>query len=59
MVYNKGKKWSDIAKKLDKSRTEHMIKNRYKSLLIHHQKKVKNIEKEEKILNSLAKEMEI
>lgn len=36
-----------------------MIKNRYKSLLIHHQKKLNNTEKEEKILSNLAKEMDI
>lgn len=33
-ILSVGRKWSDIAKKLGSHRTEHMIKNRYKTLII-------------------------
>jgi hypothetical protein len=32
-VKNRGKKWSLVVKKLNNTRTEHMVKNRYKSLI--------------------------
>lgn len=32
-VYEKGKKWANISKILDSKRTEHMVKNRFNSLM--------------------------
>jgi hypothetical protein len=32
-VKSNGKKWSLVVKKLHNTRTEHMVKNRYKSLI--------------------------
>lgn len=32
-VFDKGKKWALIAKMLDGRRTEHMVKNRFNSLM--------------------------
>lgn len=33
-IKNKGKKWSSAVKELSHTRTEHMVKNRYKSLML-------------------------
>ena len=33
MMQNNGTKWADVAKALNGSRTEHMVKNRYHSLI--------------------------
>jgi hypothetical protein len=45
MVLAQGKKWSSIAKELKNTRTEHMVKNRYKSLLSRQNKKSKRYKK--------------
>jgi hypothetical protein len=37
-VYEKGKKWALISKLLESRRTEHMVKNRFNSLLCKYQK---------------------
>ena len=39
----KGKKWSAIAKQLNNTRTEHMVKNRYKSIIHKNRPKTKKI----------------
>lgn len=38
-IKKKGKKWSLVAKELKHTRTEHMVKNRYKSLISNESKK--------------------
>lgn len=41
-----GRKWSEIARTLGNARTEHMVKNRYKTLIIMLRKKYQQIEDE-------------
>jgi hypothetical protein len=38
-IKKKGKRWSLAVKELKNTRTEHMVKNRYKSLIINEKKK--------------------
>lgn len=38
-IKKKGKKWSLAVKELSNTRTEHMVKNRYKSLIANEAKK--------------------
>jgi hypothetical protein len=55
-IKNSGKKWSLVVKKLRNTRTEHMVKNRYKSLLSIELKKypnLKEIDLQNHIINSL------
>ena len=33
LILNMGRKWSKIARELESNRTEHMVKNRYKTIL--------------------------
>lgn len=49
LVKDLGKKWSQIAKKLNQKRTEHQIKNRFNSLTNHSEKG----ETEEQTIDSL------
>lgn len=51
-----GKKWSLVVKKLANTRTEHMVKNRYKSLILNELKRtpsLKNNEVESYIISKL------
>ena len=41
-ILHNGKKWSEIAKLLDSHRTEHMVKNRFKTITIKLKKKYKD-----------------
>lgn len=43
MIVREGKKWASISKMFDGSRTEHMVKNRYKSIIHKNQSKTKKI----------------
>jgi len=55
-VKEEGKKWSMVVKKLGNTRTEHMVKNRYKSLVSIEMKKhpeMDEAEIERYILNCL------
>lgn len=47
-----GKKWSQIAKKLGDQRTEHMIKNRYKTILAKQRKEYPKIRNETVLFKS-------
>lgn len=49
-VINKGRKWSSIVKLMGSQRTEHMIKNRFKSLLLKCQNKYTEPVPEEKLI---------
>ena len=51
-----GKKWSEIAKSLDNHRTEHMVKNRFKTLTIRLRKKFKDTEDEKELLEKFLAE---
>lgn len=46
-VKEEGKKWSMVVKKLGNTRTEHMVKNRYKSLVSVEMKKHPEMEEAE------------
>ena len=41
-----GRKWSEIARALGNARTEHMVKNRFKTLVIMLRKKYQPLEEE-------------
>jgi hypothetical protein len=53
-VLNQGRKWSNIGKLLNNQRTEHMIKNRFNSMLIKHQKKYSEVMCREKLTEGLG-----
>lgn len=42
-ILKRGRKWSDMAKDLGGNRTEHMVKNRYKTLIIKMKKNNKKV----------------
>lgn len=57
-----GCKWSLVSKKMSSGRTEHMVKNRFNSIMKKVFKKiVKRVERKHllKVLESLAKEVEV
>ena len=64
-VVEKGKQWSAISKLLEAKRTEHMVKNRFKSLVLTYSKEF-NISKKhsesptilQKILRRIKSELE-
>jgi hypothetical protein len=45
-----GRRWSNIAKELGNHRTEHMVKNRYKTLIIKQKKITSRISNENSLL---------
>lgn len=55
-IKRKGKKWSVAVKELEHTRTEHMVKNRYKSLISNEGKKYQG-KKEFEIENILIKKL--
>lgn len=55
-ILGKGRRWSEIGRKLEKQRTEHMIKNRYKTLLIRLKKKYPEIKGESQLLQQFLNE---
>lgn len=57
-ILENGKKWSEIVKTLENHRTEHMIKNRFKTLLIKLKKKYKEIYSERDLLIKFLEEKE-
>lgn len=60
-VRREGKKWAFIAKNLQDRRTEHMVKNRYKSLVTRFKKELKNkrFRSEKDLLNALYAQMQV
>lgn len=50
LVDKLGKKWSKIVKKFGGTRTEHMVKNRFNSLIIKQKKLNATIKKENKLI---------
>jgi hypothetical protein len=57
-IQENGKKWSEIVKALQNHRTEHMIKNRFKTLTIKLRKKYKDILSEKELLVKFMEENE-
>jgi hypothetical protein len=49
-----GKRWSKIAKRLGSSRTEHMIKNRYKTLISKQRKLHPQMKSEDQLIRSYS-----
>ncbi len=47
-----GKRWSQVAKKLGSHRTEHMVKNRYKTILARQKKLFPHIGNENTLIRS-------
>lgn len=60
-VLEHGKKWSKIVEELENTRTEHMVKNRFKSLLakVENDFKVqkKKVEKEHALIEHIIEEI--
>lgn len=54
LLLTTGKRWSKIAKKLGSSRTEHMIKNRYKTIISKQKKLYPHIKSEDQLIRSYA-----
>jgi len=52
MFINEGKKWSLVSKKLGGSRTEHMVKNRFKTLISRQKKLYPQISNEFSLLKT-------
>ena len=48
----KGKKWSEISKLLGNQRTEHMVKNRFKTILIRQKKIAPDLKNEADLLKN-------
>ena len=53
-ILKHGKKWAIISKELDGKRTEHMVKNRYKSIIITLRKKYPQLDNEEDLLRAFT-----
>ena len=60
-VLEHGKKWSKIVEKLENTRTEHMVKNRFKSLLAKVENdfkgQKKKVEKENTLIEHIIEEI--
>jgi hypothetical protein len=52
LFLSEGKKWSQVAKKLGSHRTEHMVKNRYKTILARQRKQHPKVASEATLLKS-------
>jgi hypothetical protein len=62
VVLESGPIWSEVAKQLKGTRTEHMVKNRYHSLIEKERKKGQNIPStklEQRLLNSLRRDLSV
>jgi hypothetical protein len=56
-VEDQGKKWSEFAASL--KRTEHMVKNRFNSILIKQRKLTPSMKKEDKLIAEARKRIEL
>ena len=54
LFLNIGKKWSQVSRKMGGSRTEHMVKNRYKSIISKQKKDFPHITSESSLLKSVV-----
>lgn len=54
-----GKKWSQIMRKFENARTEHMIKNRFISLILKFKKAYSLVEDEDELVQKMAVDMGI
>ena len=50
LLIEKGRKWSKIARELESNRTEHMVKNRFKTILGRMKRSNPDIKDEDKLL---------
>jgi heterodisulfide reductase subunit C len=58
-ILENGKKWSEIAKMLENHRTEHMVKNRFKTMTIKLRKNYKDANSERDMLLKFMEDEEV
>ena len=57
-ILNEGKRWSKVARSMNTHRTEHMVKNKYKTIMIKLKKQYPEVKNEESLLKCFIRDLD-